>query len=505
MIAQILRLERPSLKWLPLILIPAAYVCLILGGPKQIRQEIFIWGIFLPIVPLAGLLGMAKQWTCDPLIAVLPVPIRALYLARVINVMGTLVVCWGLILGFALLVLTDSTLPGFQAANCTLLVGILPYLALQAWHLHRPGFPKWIISLVCGIQIGPSMLLEIWLRRQPPATADLILLGSILCAAAIVSVGWFLAPAALIHQPRLQRTSTSPGGAPAILPRRITPFLPVLRSIYGWQYLMWLPILFTQGASQPGYFPAIMTGFAVIAALPRSLWIQSLPVPRRPLLLAVLGPAILALLAGHWVVSFQKSRMPVVRLVETSCGQADVAVPFDLWRPAPSNSNPEIRAPWGETYRPPVSTLLGLPVYNPFSSGCNNSDRFLQWQLRHAEFANGRGLSSRIRLLDTLFLCLMAVASTWVLFLTAWSRLRRTHRWTIISVAAIGWLALASANLSPNRFDVLGLTSAWLGLAFPNLAPWLVAAAILLLYRMVERVFLESEYTLKTPPQPAGR
>ena len=507
MIAQVLRLERPSLKWLPLVLIPPASLFLFLGGPKLMQQEIFIWGIFLPIIPLAGLLGMAKQWTCDPLIAVLPVPLRPLYLARVLTVLGTFGACWGAVLGIALLALPGSTLSAFQAANCTLFVGILPYLALQAWHLHRPLLPMWVIGLAGGLEAGPLMLLESWLRRQPSTTTAYILLGAILAATAIVLIGWWRAPVALIYQPRIQRSTTSVSTGAHPLSRRITPFLPILRSLYCWQYLIWLPILVLQGATQPGYFPSIMTGFALIAALTRSLWLQSVPVPRRPILLALLFPVVLALLAGHSFPAFKTGR-PAVLFVESGCAKPDVAVPFDIWQRIPASGTPEIQAPWGETNQPRVSTLLGMQVFNPYSSGCDNSERFLQWQFRRAEFANGPGVSLRMRLLDSFILCCMALGSTLVVVLATWIRLRRLNsplRWTVISITATAWLALASAHLFPNRFDVLGQTAAWLGIVCPNLAPWVVAGAMLLLYRMLEKAFVESEYTLKIPPQPAVR
>jgi hypothetical protein len=46
-----------------------------------------------------------------------------------------------------------------------------------------------------------------------------------------------------------------------------------------------------------------------------------------------------------------------------------------------------IASPWGETARPDTLTLLGMTVFNPFTSHEENSQRFIEWQFERATTA----------------------------------------------------------------------------------------------------------------------
>jgi hypothetical protein len=62
-------------------------------------------------------------------------------------------------------------------------------------------------------------------------------------------------------------------------------------------------------------------------------------------------------------------------------------VPLEFWRRVPPTGVGLITSPWGETTRPDTLSLLGVTVFNPFTSHEENSQPFIEWQFERATTA----------------------------------------------------------------------------------------------------------------------
>ncbi len=76
------------------------------------------------------------------------------------------------------------------------------------------------------------------------------------------------------------------------------------------------------------------------------------------------------------------------RAVDSSdCKTMNVLPSLDFWVPVKSGNAPLLQAPWGETFQPSIYRVSGYDIYNPYAVGCNNSERFLDWQFKRATIA----------------------------------------------------------------------------------------------------------------------
>ena len=79
--------------------------------------------------------------------------------------------------------------------------------------------------------------------------------------------------------------------------------------------------------------------------------------------------------------------------MQTSRNISQCKLPAAFWHWAPGGIAPVIEAPWGESYRPEISTRWRLAFYNPYSVGRESSQRFLEWQfLQATEAVYGRAI-----------------------------------------------------------------------------------------------------------------
>jgi len=185
---------------------------------------------------------------------------------------------------------------------------------------------------------------------------------------------------------------------------------------------------------------------------------------------------------------------------------------------------PVVEAPWGESCQPLITRILGFAIYNPYSSGASNSDRFQYWQYsRAAQTVYGEPLTfdqveaarragtltpmvmrGRARIFGTALLLALALLGQWLIGLFSWRRLtnRRSRQFLSAAFLAFFFSALGldiwfpahhAGTLSTALFNSLVLDAVrWI----PNQLPATLAAAILAVvipYWFVERQFKESE------------
>ena len=152
---------------------------------------------------------------------------------------------------------------------------------------------------------------------------------------------------------------------------------------------------------ETGFMLWIFLDFAWTATRAKTRWLVALPVPPRRRLAAILLPAMLAVSAGYELglripaiantmergVLVTSSADTEIANISKDCRMFNVIPPDEYLVRAKEDNAPIIRAPWGETFDPATNSTDGFDVYNPYSSGCNNSERFLDWQFARATAA----------------------------------------------------------------------------------------------------------------------
>jgi hypothetical protein len=291
-------------------------------------------------------------------------------------------------------------------------------------------------------------------------------------------------------------------------------FLIRLRYFYSWLDLVWIPILFLQGATMQW-----LTGVFFIAALrltPTRRWLDPLPVGRRNLLVWGILPVLLALTAGYVVsvvfpnlgpgrwndVSETTTQGWPPSARQQSCGRKNVTPPLEYWRLSKGGAAETVRSSWGETFTPPVITVMATKVYNPYAVGCTNSQRFFDWQLARATAAvygydrHAPGRSGfRIQVLSLGAILTCAMLTFVFIAVKDWYRLNRLPKWFRASFYTVLWLGWMSLIFPMGNARIEGGFQ-WLSWHLPDNLPAAIgiwAAATLLLYLLLDKLTREAE------------
>jgi hypothetical protein len=330
----------------------------------------------------------------------------------------------------------------------------------------------------------------------------------------------------------------------AIAPSRRIPAIPwmaVPRSALRWGgfEMAYLFIFMAVGSLRPTML--IFLASAWPSARPRVRWLFALPVNRRALLAAVELPIILAFAGGYLVGVRLPSvpAMPYARRIsvqpsqalygfsgyrlDENCKTSNVLPAVDFWALANRGKAPVIQAPWGETFQPPVFRYSGFDIFNPYAVGCENSDRFLDWQFSRATTAvYGRPIplgkkagwevvdshvvvtSLRTQFVTVVCIAGLAMLGTIGMLLNDWHRFRRlatSVRVTILSVAGAAGFALMMLDIG-NKFSL----SQWMSWELPQSLAGAAAVAVpalAILCWVLETLFRQVEIVDK-PGAPAA-
>ena len=147
-------------------------------------------------------------------------------------------------------------------------------------------------------------------------------------------------------------------------------------------------------------------------------------------------------------------------------------VPLDYWQVARNGASVPVRAPWGETFRPPVARFYGIDIYDPYSTGCASSERFEDWQNERARETRRRTPGNRLQFLNVVFTGCAALILSLIAFLNDWHRVRRLRRSARIGIL-IGIVCAFFAVVAGG--DILAAVHLFTGSRrFPaNIAAWL--------------------------------
>ena len=436
----------------------------------------------------------------------------------------------------------------FQArllACLTLATGPLFAAALVHLLIDPAGLPVAISFLAMGAVLAFLTLFALSLkidRFSPPARLSSTLIWTSVVALPLIywqAAAWpvlFAALAACLIRwvtisPRIPKCFQAAPLEPAESETRST-HSPVRASSYAcwalirasisWQAWMMAAVVLIL----PSPFFGVLFGFGIPnTTRVRARWLTGLPVSPRALLALMLLPYLVPLAVGYAVAGnfgLASDRFP--RLSAIPRYGSTIEVPLEYWRHAPAGIAPEIQAPWGESFHPPVTSILGYALYNPFAAGRSNSTRFLHWQVsRAAEAIYGKPVSygqamaqprapgltpltmqPRSQILGTALLLALALGIELVWCLFAWRRFPgpplRNILLGVLLVALFGVIGvgfLLPQSISSLPFALLNRLLLDLLRWLPDSLPAALAVAVLLVvvpYLIVEKLFKESEF-----------
>jgi hypothetical protein len=304
-------------------------------------------------------------------------------------------------------------------------------------------------------------------------------------------------------------------------------WLPLFRSIYYWRTILWILFMsvltINSWLSSPMFMLFLWTDIRK-----RIRWISSLPISMSAVFSVCVLPILLAVLLGSIVGDdYTSSSGNIIQILPAQVqnwppdkwghkdlnSKLNISPPLMFWEKVSGNEAPAIRAPWGETFQPPVVSALGKRVYNPYAVGRENSRRFFDWQLAKATTAvYGRALTTqwishwprplsppaRIQILQkTVKLGLLLLTISWIEF-AGWRRIRRFRilfKSIVFSALLIPYIFfLLSTLFSKFNPDLIALGISW---ALPGnlIAVIAVSAAVPAgLYWLADRLFREEEF-----------
>jgi hypothetical protein len=192
----------------------------------------------------------------------------------------------------------------------------------------------------------------------------------------------------------------------------------------------------------------------------------------------------------------------------------------EYWIPVRSGKAPVIEAPWGETFQPPLDHVMGFDIYDPYAVGCDNGQRFLDWQFSKATVAiYGHSIpldkkvdpevkqtaisGFRTQFVTIASLMTFSLLSLLIAMIFDWHRMRRLpERVRLIGAAATATVLLLSITLGD--IDLIQWAS-WSLPASTAAAIGLECAVLALLSLAIDRLFRKLEFPDKPAEQRAGK
>jgi hypothetical protein len=150
---------------------------------------------------------------------------------------------------------------------------------------------------------------------------------------------------------------------------------------------MFLPVIVMQNIGGQWSYAASQALFPLLMALPKLTWARGLPISRSALLALLVAPWLLVLTVNLTAGSLLFPSSVPIHYDYVADKLGSVVPPLEFWQIAREGKAPVIESPWHETWRPPVQTVAGVAIYNPYSMGAGNTRRFLEWQYRRATLA----------------------------------------------------------------------------------------------------------------------
>ena len=450
----------------------------------------YLAGLSLPIYLVLFMRVMPHQ-RATFFEAALPVAARDLFAARFLAIESMV---W-----FPALAATITlALRGYQARTVAappavamfLTVAVLAILSVRVTQF---ASSPWL-TMTCPVLVAVAAVPALEFSNTLLLTA-----GSLAVACAIGAYAWRSIPPAFQSAPEkaVQERRKQGTAAP------VTPWWPVLRSLFPWQSLLFIPISVVWAASNDWLFAPLYLMIAYSQTRVTLRWTQALPLSRRALVLAATVPSLIVLACGAEVGLLTGSALgkgDLVRMGDPqhvrATGTLDVDVNHAFWKLAPGGRIPVIEAPWGEKFQPPALRVPGLTFYNPYATAQSSSYEFGDWQFARAtRDVYGRAMTPRelaerkygklraatqtprMQILTVAAFVAMALGWAWVLELLSWYPLMLIPAWarTALSTAAVlvpvGGVLLLDLLAGTGFRSVSGPALQWVLLAISRALP----------------------------------
>ncbi len=461
--------------------------------------------------------------------AALPIRGRELFAARYLSSLALMMI--PLIVAIVAGVVRNER--GFSAGVTLEYMAIVALATLVPYGL-RPGElnepPLW---LTIAFWIALAAVSAAIIRFLDPTAGFLLLVG------ATILVGrelWLGSPDALqligtkvivdrkppLSLTRLRDTLT------AIMPLS---WKPALRSTFSPAFLVFYGVVIL--SSSIGNWLALLA-LAIMSIASgtryRMRWLSALPLSNRARLLLYLMPTVftcsLCIVAGRIIAPHLGLERDLSdRAPMSSIGLSNYfnrsKVPLEYWSRGQNSVAPAIVAPWGESSAADTITVLGVMLFDPYSSGSDNSSRFGDWQVARATTAMyGYPISAaeekhgdhpeplmdrepRMQLLNTAAVLALMLLVVWSTELGMWHRFGRVWKYfgsalLVAPVVALFWVDhIYQASRSVDVFLPIAKKLLWhASNALPaNLVAVAVTAfvPVLALYSLLAWQFARSE------------
>lgn len=476
----ILALMRRDIAWKAVpYAISASFAGALMFGSHPI-PAVFSSTFFIFIGAFVTLAQQARTSFLTPL----PIKVSDIYAARVLSV--------GALIWFSV----ASGAPWIRGIETPALAAMvtLAILILQSLGVGSRRFSEWGFVVAVPLLFSGDALRIVHPNWIAGSRGGWIVALCLAASAILFLWRWSTVPEAAEIVPRTRRGVAMPKRDFDAATEVSRPW-PLLR-LYGWRYAVWLFVgsLQSVGGGFLGMFGFV---FAILAPEENNRWLFGLPVSRRRLLPFYVAPLLVAELAG--AVLYARLNPPrALELKREGCAVPDVSMSLRFWKQTGTGRSDIVRAPWGETFEPPLKSLAGVRAWNPYATGCGNSMRFYRWQLARAREAV---LGARLDWRETFLVCaILAFCGSLALCASLFASWWRAQRWLgrgrmapLFAVLLI-WLVGARLPFWPRTamwtYENAVALAGWL---LPG--QWVLLAAIpaALLYLAAEKFFREAE------------
>jgi len=458
--------------------------------------------------------------------ASLPITVRQIYVSWVLSMLALFWLTVGIGVAFGLALSHPAftrTLLDFGSLFTTALMAIQS-AAVQC-KLRKSGIYVFNLFWAAGVGACAISGLPGWLLRQGAITAIAFPVICWTISAGIFLATWQALPKSFDFAPRMlpapDKTRTASRW------RLVTVGTYLLQPFWLICYfgcgLLWASKWFADS----WFLVWTPIGFGWAITRWQTRWLLAFPVSPRAMLAGILLPTFLIVCGGY------ETGLHIAALADTGergimvtadsdteltniskdCRMFNVLPPNDYLVPARPDKVPLIRAPWGETFQPGTNPIDGFDVYNPYASGCDNTERFLDWQFMRATtvvyghpiprnrnagpylVTTPMGIPGLRRQLVTLgLMCAYMMLLMLLSGLEHWHRLQllsRKLRFTIVILACAPLIAAIA------RFDDISQWAFW---ALPGNPLGAVAVAIFVLAAILlalDAAFRRTEFVYK--------
>jgi hypothetical protein len=352
--------------------------------------------LFLPLMGILLLYCRAHERAAAYSIS-LPVSGRTIFLARMLSILSVL---WTPTILYSMILAVHGLKPMDVLAGASL--ATLSIFSLQSFHIRESEVPQNSISRL--LIIVPMIILPLNLLWRFPM--ECIFVSCLLASAALSIVIWKNIPASFqitameIASRKIVEKETKIVKRPArfIFPALIwlVICLPLLIMIVDLMLLIFIRMVDFSFIFL--FMNFIMYITMTWPALNHGMgWLWTLPVSRRKILPFYILPLLLSAVAGYAVLAYMHGWGGDIEIYSTqvlppTIYKSDQKVhnvipPLEFWKHAHEGAAAIIKAPWGETFQPPIVKLFGFHIYNPYAAGGENSRLFFEWQLERASIA----------------------------------------------------------------------------------------------------------------------